>query len=700
MFISDGAIQNEKDDKLNRAGFAKKLGEQILNLANHEESKVIGIYGDWGKGKTSILNMATSHIEEISKKWKKAERPIIFRFNPWNFSEQERLLLAFFQQLFSTVNHRLPALKKDFQKSINGFAKALGAFESVPVAGIPLAATSKVINLIVPEESLEDLRIKIDEFFRELECKVVIIIDDVDRLTEKEIRQIFQLVKVNANFPNTIYLIAFDRNVVETALSTEQGISGRDYLKKIIQVGFDVPTIEQNRINSFLFSRLDEILSSVDTKYWNQTRWGNLYYAGLHKLFRSMRDVKRFLNSLSFNFQLVAGEINPIDFIGIEALRVFIPEIYKEIANNKDLFTSRIDSNNQNVLAEKKNHLDRIFESDSNQDEIAKNICIELFPLMRSTYPKFFMGTWNGNPASWRKERRICSDDVFDTYFVLGVPVGEVSKEELQQLVAIADQPDQVIILLRAYKEQGRIARLLDWLSDIIEELSKESVLGLCQALIEFGDELANIRRGVIGPGTDIQLPWLISQLLRRVEDPTLRFDWFLNQINNGKSFFTVIQQVSWNVPSQSDHVPNPLFNDQEVSVLTNSCVKKITEHAKNGSLLKTKNLAYILFRWKEWTKDEKTISSFIEETIESPSSALDFLTGFVWEASSYTFGDYVEKKELDIDAKSLKALANTEKLSKTLSSLLEQKETEISEMGQLAIELFFEKVVDKQDKR
>ena len=217
MFLSDRAIKEEKEDALNRAGFSKKLGEQILNLGDND-SKVIAIYGDWGKGKTSILNIATSHIENITKKWEKAKRPVIFKFNPWNYSNQESLLFAFLQQLFSAVNARLPTTKKNFQREINNLAKALGAFEKLPLAGVPLIATSKAIDLIVPEETLESLRKKIDNFFIDLDFKVIVIIDDIDRLTTKEIRQIFQLIKINADFPNTVYLTAFDRNVVEKAL--------------------------------------------------------------------------------------------------------------------------------------------------------------------------------------------------------------------------------------------------------------------------------------------------------------------------------------------------------------------------------------------------------------------------------------------------------------------------------------------------
>ena len=57
-----------------------------------------------------------------------------------------------------------------------------------------------------------------------------------------EIRDIFKLVRLTANFPNIIYIVAFDRNRVEKALA-EQGLPGRDYLEKILQVAFDLPVV-------------------------------------------------------------------------------------------------------------------------------------------------------------------------------------------------------------------------------------------------------------------------------------------------------------------------------------------------------------------------------------------------------------------------------------------------------------------------
>ena len=242
-------------------------------------------------------------------------------------------------------------------------------------------------------------------------------------------------------------------------------------------------------------------------------------------------------------------------------------------------------SNNQELLTHKKEILENIFLSANKQSEIAKSICLELFPQLQPYYPKP-LGVPSGNPVIWRKERRVCSEDVFDTYFVLNVPMGEISKGELQQFVEIANQSDQLISLFRQYKEQGRIARLHEWLNDVLDELSEDGILEFCHALIEFGDELADIRKSIFDSGTDIRMPWLISQALKRIKSPSSRFNWFLKEVNSSSSLFTVTQQVSWNVPSKEDLIPDPIFDKQQLEKLTQACVKKIEDDSQNGRLL------------------------------------------------------------------------------------------------------------------
>lgn len=686
MFLSDNAIKDEKGDELNRAEFAKRFAEEILNWSD-EESIVLAMYGDWGKGKTSILNIAISHIEYKTKKWVKSKQPIIVKFNPWNFSEQNDLLLSFLENLFSAVSNRISPTKKNFQKEVNELAKALGALRKIPIIGMPLEATSDVLNWVVPEETLEDLRGKIDKYFRGLDCKVIIVIDDIDRLTQKEIRQIFQLIKVTANFPNTVYLTAFDQIIVEKALDIEQGISGHNYLEKIIQVGFDIPAIEPGRIEKFLLPKLDSILNSLEVENWDQTRWGNLYFGGLKKLFTSLRDAKRFLNGLAFNISIVKGEVNLVDFIGIEALRVFLPEIYKAIVNNKELFLSTYISDNQEERAKNRKLLDEIFALVKDRSEIAKNICLELFPKLNTYYPRFFMGTWTGNPEVWRRERRVCSEDIFDTYFVMGVPMGEVSQAELQHILSLAPQPNELIVLFRKYLKQDRILRLLDWLRDIIGDLSEEGVWGLCHALIAIGDELAETRKGNSVTGDDFQLHSLLFRALSRIQDKNQRFEWFLERINQSDALHTLVKQVVWNIPSKDERI-GVLFDEEQLKALIEACVSKIAVFAYDGRLLSIGSFISLLKFWKDWANEKDIPQKFIEGLVATPNKAITFAESFVYEGVSHTFGDHVSRKHIGFDFETLKKLIDLEKLKNTLSSLTEKDKENLSEKQRFAIKM------------
>ncbi len=81
---------------------------------------------------------------------------------------------------------------------------------------------------------------------------LLVVIDDIDRLIPSEVQELFQLIKVNADFPNVVYLVLFDRSVVEKNIEKVVAVSGRDYLEKIVQVGFDVPLIERARLHRVL----------------------------------------------------------------------------------------------------------------------------------------------------------------------------------------------------------------------------------------------------------------------------------------------------------------------------------------------------------------------------------------------------------------------------------------------------------------
>ncbi|MGL4863724.1 MAG: P-loop NTPase fold protein, partial [Cetobacterium sp.] len=89
MLKNDGSIDKIEEDKLNRKDFIERIIEGILGYKDME-SLVIGLEGNWGSGKTSILNIIEKELE--NKKIK------VFKFNPWNFSIRKQLVSDFFEQ--------------------------------------------------------------------------------------------------------------------------------------------------------------------------------------------------------------------------------------------------------------------------------------------------------------------------------------------------------------------------------------------------------------------------------------------------------------------------------------------------------------------------------------------------------------------------------------------------------------------------
>ena len=268
MLSADEPIKKSEDDKLNRRSFAESLAKTIVQNS-FSSSFSIGLYGKWGSGKTSLVNMVLETVEKYDK------NVIIFRFNPWICSDPQLLISQFFKQLSTAIKLKKPAAET--WRLIEQFADILDFVSCIPMK-IPmissgLSTTSKLLKRMSSNanqnttENLQERKSEIADKLNKEGIKTIVSIDDIDRLSEDEIIAVFQLVKALADFPNTVYLLTLDYDVVVHALSKVQYGDGKEYLEKIIQVPFEIPAANDERIHKVLFDRLDSIMGN-DLKYW------------------------------------------------------------------------------------------------------------------------------------------------------------------------------------------------------------------------------------------------------------------------------------------------------------------------------------------------------------------------------------------------------------------------------------------------
>lgn len=305
-YSTDRPIEKEEQDLLGRATFSKRLGETMYEY-DFKSGLVIGIFGKWGSGKTSVINMASAEIERLAKN--NQNKPIIFRFAPWNFSDKDNLISLFFENLKNKLEIQTnKEFKEDLGKALRDYAGAFDALSMVPVIGSGMAAIVKTImkvkgSSLMEIPDLEKTRKKLEEELIKSGKKIVIIIDDIDRLTNSQIRDIFQLVKQVADFPNIIYVLAMDRAVVSNALGEVHNIDGNEYLEKIIQVPFELPDLRKSKLNNIFLTKINEILDEYSKEFiLDEEYWNNVVIDCIYPFINNLRDVNRIENIFRFKY--------------------------------------------------------------------------------------------------------------------------------------------------------------------------------------------------------------------------------------------------------------------------------------------------------------------------------------------------------------------------------------------------------------
>jgi predicted KAP-like P-loop ATPase len=719
MFKPDQPIKSHKDDKLDRFSFAQSLGNAILNY-KEKDSIVIGLFGAWGSGKTSIINMALEHIDLFSKNKNDDEKPIVIKFNPWNYSDQNQLVTQFFKQL--SIVLRRPDHASDAKKAgeqLETYAKFFEPFALIPTVGPFARILSVLIKNIgsatrswgdLKSNDLNAIRSELNELLGKQPHKIIVVIDDIDRLNNTEIRQIFQLIKSLGNFPNTIYLLAFDMNVVKNALEKVQECSGIEYLEKVVQIPFEIPLISKQEVERLLFSKLDELIKDLPENKWNQNYWINIYNSGLKYFFRNIRDVTRYINSLRFSFEIVKGEVNAIDFLAIIGVQVFFPEVYYGIRDNKDIFAGTFDSSpgrNDTVKEQAKKRCDEIIgRVNESQQEVMKDFLKILFPKLESIYGYSHFGNdWMYN---WRRDCRICSPDIFDIFFRFSLPKGEISQKEIETIVSLGNNANSFAeALLKLSEDKRRIIRLLERLEDYTQsDIPEENIEPIITALMDTGDLFPEGDSGIFVTDTPMRILRLCYQLSHRFDSSEKRFNIFNHAIQKAtRSLYTIVHEVG--VLGQehgkfsSKESPEPkdklTVNVEQLEKLEKLACDKIENWAKDGRLKKHEHLLPILFRWKEWGQREK-INHFVNSTIKNDDGLIDFIASFLNKHTiSHGMSDYVGKIDWRINLKNVEEFVDLKNIELRIRKILSSSDfEELDARKKLAIKTFLDTIDGK----
>jgi hypothetical protein len=510
--LGDNPIRHSEDDALGRAAVAQSFAQQILSL-NATEGVVVGVLGAWGSGKTSFVNLARTHFEL-------AGVPIL-DFNPWMFSGTEQLVESFFIELAAQLKIR-PGLA-EVGKYIEDYGETFSGMAWLPLVGPWIErgqGATKILGKILQrrKEGITDRRAKVEKGLANLDKPIVVVLDDIDRLSTHEIRDVFKLVRLTANFPRIVYIVAFDRVRVEDALA-EQGVPGRAYLEKILQVAVDLPAVPDQVLNQQISSAVEGALVGIENAGpFDEQVWADVFMEIIRPLIRNMRDVRRYAVAIQGTVGALDGQIALADVLALEAIRVFLPDIFGRLhgAVTTLTTTSSFSYGGQVDPPHLKAQTDGLLEAAGMHDKVVRAMIIRLFPAGQQHIVNNHYGAdWEGR---WLRERRVAHENILRLYLERVVGEGLRAFTDAEQAWTYMADGHALDGYLRSL-DTKRLQDVIASLEAYEDQFAPEHVVPGTAVLLNLLPDIPKRKRGMFEFGAELVVTRVTYRLLRSLND-------------------------------------------------------------------------------------------------------------------------------------------------------------------------------------
>ena len=311
---NDVAIEEECDDWLGFSDMVKVLFEDLCLLNLRRESLTMGVIAQWGKGKSSFINLLINKVENHGD--------IIIRFNPRGSKN-----VAYIQEdFFDTFAEELSKYYAGFGFLLGRYTKHLGLLGQYELTR-PLES---LLMLLLPEKDVE----AINEAISTLGKRVYVVIDDFDRLTGEEILEVLKLVDRNASFNNVVFVMAYDKEYINNVLRKhlDHGLD-HSFIDKYVTWEIMLPD-RSGYLRMHLRAILEDNLRggrNFVTKYWSQRQPDvDLIIQQL----LSVRHLKRYVNLFISQYKVVQDDVDLMDFLLLSLLRYRYLAVYSRLCGD------------------------------------------------------------------------------------------------------------------------------------------------------------------------------------------------------------------------------------------------------------------------------------------------------------------------------------------------------------------------------
>lgn len=637
---TDKPASIQSEDCFQRYEFSKHIAS-IVSSPKNDKSLIVGLYGKWGEGKTTVMNFVQQEVSDDI---------IVVNFNPWMFADEQHLLKSFFSILAEALGRKINNPKENLGKMLADYGDAIGdVTEYIPKVGSKFKWLVK-FGQKLSTVSVEKLKSRVDKMIRDSGKNIVVFVDDIDRLDIQEIQYVFKLVKLVGDFPRTAYILSFDDEMVSAALAPKYGgdnkAAGYNFLEKIIQVPLKIPKANRKALYKYTISLINNVLNDTEVELdkKEENDFTEIFNSSFLPFMDNPRIAIRYANTLRFSLPMLKGEVNIGNLIIIEGIKIFYPELYDFIRMNSYLFT--IYNKEEIKKRDVKNKLSHIIDTYNAEKQTAIiKILQQLFPQLKSIYNNIILS--DSAYTQLTKEKKICSGRYFDRYFAYTVQEGDIPDNYFDHLLQDLQnmQVEDLVIKFSQAVEQYGAFELVQKFNMREEELNEVQSENLAMVLTQIGHSFP-IEKDFHFATTYAQSASFFARLIKNIS-PLKRLDFVLKLFSESPSLQYVMEINYWLMYRDKNYPTSAIFSEEDEITIQNHLVTLFKQEMTDENfftLLSDANLWRILSWWAKSSQYKKSLQSFLNKYLKkknNPEFSLRLLKVFTPNITMTSSSDY-----------------------------------------------------------